>query len=62
MKIIMVISTVKMMCPHTVNFQHMNLFVMNVPSKKLDVLASLMHVRRPHDFNLSLEVKTLLRI
>jgi len=46
MKIITVISFVIMMCPNTVNSQHMNLFVMKTPSKKFDVLASLIHVGR----------------
>jgi len=46
MKIVTVISTAMMMCPHTVNSQHMNLFVMKTPSKKLEVPTSLIHVGR----------------
>jgi hypothetical protein len=46
MKNVTVISIVMMICPHIVNSQHMNLFVMKTPSKKLNVLASLIHVGR----------------
>jgi len=35
-----------MMCPHTVNSQHIKRFVMKTPSKKLNVLANLIHVGR----------------